>query len=69
MFFPQENKCKVLELIPHNLEGTWCELMALICLCMLTNVATRNTRMQPLKPILMFTQGAQTYVVEEEKEP
>jgi hypothetical protein len=36
---------------------------------MLTNVATRNTRMQPLKPILMFTQGAQTYVVEEEKEP
>jgi hypothetical protein len=29
-FFPQENKCKVLEFIPHDLEGNWCKMMASI---------------------------------------
>lgn len=56
-FFPHENKCKVLELIPHNLEGNRCEMMASICLRMLTVVDIKNTRMQLPEPMLMLTQG------------
>jgi hypothetical protein len=48
----------MLELIFYDLEGNWCEVMASVCLCMLTSVMTRNIGMEPLEPILMLTQGA-----------
>ncbi len=35
-------KCKVLEIIPEDLEGNHCEMMALMCLCMLINVVVKN---------------------------
>jgi len=57
-FLLQENKCKVLELIPHNLEGNQCEMMVSVCLCMLIGVMIRNMGTQPPEPILMLTQGA-----------
>jgi hypothetical protein len=28
LFILQENKCKMLELIPHDLERNWCEMMS-----------------------------------------
>jgi hypothetical protein len=58
----------VLELIPHDLEGNQCKLMALICLHMLTNVTTRNTRTQLPEPLLMLTQGSQIYDAKKEEE-
>jgi hypothetical protein len=57
-FFPQENKCKVLDFITHDLEGNQCEMMALICFHMVMGVAIRNMGMQPLKPMLMLIQVA-----------
>ncbi len=31
----QKNNCKVVfKIIPHDLEGNWCEMMALVCLNM-----------------------------------
>jgi hypothetical protein len=50
----QENKCKVLEIISKDIEGNRCEMMVLVCLHMLTGVATWNTRIQPPKSILMI---------------
>jgi hypothetical protein len=67
-FLPHKNKCKVLELIPHNLEGNQCEMMALVCLRMLMSVNIMNMRTQPLEPMLMLTQGAHTFDVKEEEE-
>jgi len=46
-----ENKCKMPEIIPHDLEGNRCGMMALVCLHMLMNVAMNNTRTQPLERI------------------
>jgi len=39
MFLPQENKCKVLEIVLHDLERNQCKMMALICFRMLTRCA------------------------------
>ncbi len=58
----------MLEFIPHNLEGNLCEMMSSICLCMMIDVTTQNTRMHLLELILMLTQGTQTSNVEEEDE-
>jgi hypothetical protein len=68
MFLPQENKCKVLEIVLHDLERNQCKMMALICFRMLTGVTMRNMKMQPPKPMLMLTQGAQKSNAEEEEE-
>jgi hypothetical protein len=38
----QENKCRVLEIIPYHLDGNRCEFIASLCLQMLFDVATRN---------------------------
>jgi hypothetical protein len=57
-FLLQENRCKVLELIPHDLEGNWCKMMALVYLHMLTGVAISNTETQSPELMLMLTQGA-----------
>ncbi len=54
-FLLQENKSKVLELIPHDLEGNWCKMMALVYFHMLTGVVTRNMEMQSPKLMLMLT--------------
>ncbi len=43
-------------------------MMASVCFRMVTGVATRTMRMQPPEPILMLTQGTQTFDVEEEEE-
>ncbi len=43
-------------------------MMALVCLRMMTSVAIKNMGMQPLEPMLMLTQGAQTFDADEEDE-
>jgi hypothetical protein len=35
-------KCKVLDIIPHGLEGNHCEIIAFVCLRMFSSVATKN---------------------------
>jgi hypothetical protein len=32
-----ENKSKVFEIIPQDIKGNHCEMMVLVCFCMLTN--------------------------------
>jgi hypothetical protein len=44
----------VLEIIPHDLEGNRCKMMALVCFRMLMNVAMKNTKTQPLERILLI---------------
>jgi hypothetical protein len=34
----QENKCKVLEIILHDLKGNHCEIIAFVCLWMFSRV-------------------------------
>jgi hypothetical protein len=41
-------------------------MMALMCLCMMTNVTTQNITIQLSKLILMSTDGVQTNVGDEE---
>jgi hypothetical protein len=55
----QETKCKVLEIISKDLEGNRCEMMASMCLCMLTGVVIQNTTTQPPKLTLMIIEAAQ----------
>jgi len=43
-------------------------MMSSICLCMMIDVTTQNTKMHLLELILMLTQGTQTSNVEEEDE-
>jgi hypothetical protein len=43
-------------------------MMALVYEDMLIGVATRNTKMQPLEPMLMIIQRAQSFDAEEEDE-
>ncbi len=38
----QENKCKVLEIIPHDLKGNHYEIITYVCFCMLFGVAMKN---------------------------
>jgi len=38
----QKNKCKVFKIILEDLKRNHCEMMALMCLCMLTGVVTHN---------------------------
>ncbi len=58
----------MLEIIPHDLEGNWCEMMALVCFHKLMNVAINNTRTQPLERNWMIMEGAQTIGGDEEEE-
>jgi hypothetical protein len=44
----QENKCKVFEIIPEDFKGNCCEMMASMCLRMLTSVVTWNITIQVL---------------------
>ncbi len=55
-------------LIPHDLEGNQCKMMTLVYEDMLIGVTTRNTKMQPLEPMLMIIQRAQSFDAEEEDE-
>jgi hypothetical protein len=41
-FVEQENKCKVLEIIPHDLEGNCYEIITFVCFHMLSSVAKKN---------------------------
>ncbi len=58
----------MLEIIPHDLERNQCEMMALVCLCMLTSFTIRNIRTQLHELILMIMGGTQTSDGEEEEE-
>ncbi len=56
------------KIIPHDLEGNRCGMMALVCFHMLMNVAMNNTRTQPLERIWMIMEGTQTIGGDEEEE-
>jgi hypothetical protein len=51
----QENKCKVFEIIMKDLKWNCCEMMASMCLHMLTGVAIQNVGTRSLESILMIT--------------
>ncbi len=54
-FGSQENKCKVFQIISKDLEKNCCEMMASMCLRMLTSVVIWNTRsIQLLQSTLMI---------------
>ncbi len=62
----QKTKCKVLEIILKDLEGNHYEVMASMCLHMLTDVVIQNTRTQPPKLTLMIIEAAQINVEDNE---
>lgn len=62
----QKNKCKVFKIILEDLKRNHCEMMALMCLCMLTGVVTHNIETQLLELILMITEVVQTNVEDKE---
>lgn len=55
-----ENKSKVFEIIPHDLEGNHCEIITSICLCMFSNVITRNIGTSVNEKVLCIPSGMKT---------
>jgi hypothetical protein len=60
LFKTQERKCKVLEIIPYDLNKNCCEIIAFVCLQMLFNVAMRNVAIGGDEDVLHIIEGMQT---------
>ncbi len=59
MLKTRENKCKLLEIIPCDLDKNHCEIIAL-CFWMFFGVARRNVATSGDKQVLCITEGVQT---------
>jgi hypothetical protein len=55
----QEKKCKVLEIIPYDLDENHCEIIASLCLWMLFDVAMRNVTTSGDDQVLCITGSVQ----------
>jgi hypothetical protein len=53
----QENKCKVLEITPHDLKGNHYDIITYVCLCMLSDVAMKNVTTNANEEVLHITKG------------
>ncbi len=56
----QEKKCKVFEIILHDLKGNHCEIIAFVYLCMLFGVFTRNITIVKNEEVLCIIGKMQT---------
>jgi hypothetical protein len=59
----QENKCKLLEIIPYDLDKNHCEIIAFVCLRMLFDVAMKNVTTGGDNQVLHIIEGVQTIEV------
>jgi hypothetical protein len=55
----QENKCKVLEIILHDLKGNHCEIIAFVSLCRFSSVVIGNVTIGVNEELLYIIEGVQ----------
>jgi hypothetical protein len=55
----QENKCKMLEIIPFDLDKNHCEIITSLCFQMLSNVLTKNVTISRDEQVLYIIEGVQ----------
>ncbi len=59
MFKTQEKKCKILEIIPYDLDKNHWEIITFVCLQMFFGVAMRNVATSGDKQVLRIIEGMQ----------
>jgi hypothetical protein len=59
-FQTQENKCKILQIIPYNFNGNCYEIITFVCLWILSGVPMTNVAIIGDEQVLHIIEGVQT---------